>query len=74
MQSIVARERPEAKTDIADCRALDLGIAAYGECACRGPNDCPFAMPFGYAFLCHHPRLSEIMEHNPQALSGIDQG
>jgi hypothetical protein len=43
------------RTD-ADCRTLDLGIEGFVECLRAGPNSCKHAMPFGYAFLCRHPR------------------
>ena len=47
--------------DIVDCRAADIGVSGFGECLCEGPNNCAYALPFGYAFLCQHPHLSEIM-------------
>jgi len=40
-----------------DCRTLDLGIQGFAECLRQGPSGCQYAMPFGYAFLCSHPRL-----------------
>ncbi len=43
-----------------DCKTLDLGIADYAECLRAGPNDCRYALPFGYAFLCRHSRLSTL--------------
>ena len=47
---------------IKDCRVVDIGIDAYGECLQNGPCSCSYALPFGYAFLCQHPRVSEIIE------------
>ncbi len=53
----------ETTGDISRCRALDVGIKDFAECLCAGPNACQFALPFGYAFLCRHPRMSEILEN-----------
>ena len=56
---------PKSKplTRVENCRAVDIGISNFAECLLSGPNSCPYALPFGYCFLCHHPRLSEIIEH-----------
>ena len=48
--------------DISDCQADNVGIEGFGECRRNGPNACPYALPFGYAFLCRHPRLDEIVQ------------
>ena len=48
--------------EIEQCRALTVGISGFAECACGGPNSCAYALPFGYAFLCQHPRLEEIVK------------
>ena len=47
---------------IKDCQVVDIGIDMYGECLQNGPCSCSYAIPFGYAFLCQHPRVSEIIE------------
>ncbi len=47
--------------EIADCRAEDIGVSGFAECLCTGPNSCAYALPFGYAFLCQHPRIGEIV-------------
>ena len=48
---------------IDECRVIDVGIERFAECLCEGPNTCEYALPFGYAFLCQHPRLNEILEN-----------
>lgn len=48
--------------DISDCQADNVGIEGFAECRRNGPNACPYALPFGYAFLCQHPRIDEIMQ------------
>ncbi|MGE5251949.1 MAG: hypothetical protein ACM3QS_17225, partial [Bacteroidota bacterium] len=53
--------RLSAPRDIADCRASDIGMEEMGECLLSGPNSCKYALPFGYCFLCRHPRLREII-------------
>jgi hypothetical protein len=52
--------------EITGCRAASMGAQGFGECLCEGPNACPYALPFGYAFLCQHPRVKEIIEHTKQ--------
>jgi hypothetical protein len=47
-----------------NCQVLEVGIDGYAECLRTGPNSCAYALPFGYSFLCHHPRLNQIAEHS----------
>lgn len=49
------------------CRALEIGVENMAECLQKGPNSCSYAMPFGYCFLCKHPRLDEIIENTKKA-------
>jgi hypothetical protein len=37
------------------------------ECLKPGPCSCSYAVPFGYCFLCKHPRLNEILENTRKA-------
>ena len=53
--------------EIAECRAVEVGIEDFAECLCLGPNACEYALPFGYAFLCKHPRMNEILENTRKA-------
>lgn len=53
--------------EIAQCRAIEVGIVDFAECLCVGPNACKYALPFGYAFLCKHPRMNEILENTKKA-------
>lgn len=41
--------------DRAACATLDLGLDGFVECPNVGPNNCQFALPFGYGFLCREP-------------------
>ena len=54
-------------SEIKDCRATDIGIPNLGECLRSGPSSCSYALPFGYCFLCKHPRLNEILENTRKA-------
>jgi hypothetical protein len=51
------------KDNIDSCRAVEIDKNNIAECLLIGPNPCSFALPFGYCFLCQHPRLSEIIEN-----------
>jgi len=63
MTKTTTHQKTNPMPDIADCRAVDIGIAQFAECLCNGPNSCIYALPFGYCFLCRHPRLAEIIEN-----------
>ena len=47
-----------------DCCVYDIGLAGFAECQMSGPNLCPYAMPFGYSFLCQHPHVDKIIANN----------
>ena len=59
--------------EITHCRAVNIGVSGFAECLCEGPNNCAFALPFGYGFLCQHPRMSEIIENTEKEKHGISQ-
>ncbi len=59
-----------AIADVSECRANSIGIAGFAECLCTGPNACAHALPFGYAFLCRHPRIAEIVENTKKERQG----
>ena len=48
---------------IENCRVVDIGIGSFAECLKAGPATCSHALPFGYCFLCMHPRVDEIIEN-----------
>ena len=48
---------------IENCRAVEIGVEKFAECLQPGPSTCSHALPFGYCFLCGHPRLDEIIEN-----------
>lgn len=52
-----------------DCRVIDIGIGDFAECAQWGPVTCEHSIPFGYSFLCMHPRVKEMIENTKKVLS-----
>ena len=63
---IVTKDAERSVADvpaISECKAVAVGLENFAECLCVGPNACEYALPFGYAFLCQHPRLQEILEN-----------
>ncbi len=45
-----------------DCHVVNIGLDGFAECLDVGPKACPYALPFGYAFLCQHPQLAAMLE------------
>ena len=37
------------------CKAKDFGLDSYLECLESNPQDCKFALPFGYGYFCQCP-------------------
>jgi len=61
-QNIKAQKKPLGKLE--NCRVIETGIGDFAECAQWGPVNCAHALPFGYCFLCMHPRVDEIIENS----------
>jgi hypothetical protein len=63
--------KPKSERGIQNCRVVEIGVEKYAECLKQGPATCSYALPFGYCFLCSHPRLNEIIEntHKQHALA-----
>jgi hypothetical protein len=55
-------EKGSARLATDRCETLAIGIPGFEECLRQGPNACRYALPFGYGFLCRHPRLAEVSE------------
>jgi hypothetical protein len=58
-----AEVQPKSLRGIENCRVFEIGIGDFAECAQWGPVNCAHALPFGYCFLCMHPRVNEIIEN-----------
>ena len=63
-----AKTKKKSQRGIENCRAIEVGIGDFAECAQWGPVDCPHALPFGYCFLCMHPQVDEIIANSKKAL------
>ena len=65
--------KSNAKTlqGLENCRVVEIGVEGFAECVQQGPASCSHALPFGYCFLCMHPRLSEIIENTKQAQQSV---
>lgn len=59
-------DEPRTGAGIEECRAAHRVAGVFAECLCSGPNTCEYSIPFGYCFLCKHPRLEEILEHTAE--------
>lgn len=66
-------EKPKTKSlrGIQHCRVVEIGIANFAECVQQGPATCSHALPFGYCFLCMHPRLGDIIENTKKAQQAV---
>ena len=67
MTKVAVKTKPTSLRGIEKCRVVDLGISKFAECLQAGPSTCSYALPFGYCFLCKHPRLDEIIENTKKA-------
>ena len=56
---------------IENCQVVEIGIGGFAECVQQGPATCSHALPFGYCFLCTHPRLNEIIENTKRAQQAV---
>jgi hypothetical protein len=66
------KTRSKSMRGIENCRVVDIGIGSFAECLKAGPATCSHALPFGYCFLCMHPRVDEIIENTKkQAKMGV---
>ena len=62
-----AAVRTRSLRGIENCRVVEIGVGGFAECTKWGPVDCAHALPFGYCFLCLHPRVDEIIENSKKA-------
>jgi len=59
--------KTKSRRGIENCRVVEIGVEKFAECLKQGPCTCSYALPFGYCFLCKHPRLDEIIENSKKA-------
>lgn len=53
---------------IPNCRVVEIGVGDFAECTEWEAVNCAHALPFGYCFLCMHPRVNDIIENTKRAL------
>ena len=53
------------------CRVVEIGVDHFGECLEQGPQPCSYALPFGYCFLCTHPRVDEFIANTKKAQTAV---
>jgi hypothetical protein len=68
-QSVKTKSKPVH--GIENCRVIEIGIADFAECVQQGLVPCSHALPFGYCFLCMHPRVNDIIENTKRAQQAI---
>jgi hypothetical protein len=69
MNNPAVKVRTKTLGGIQNCRVLEIGVENLAECLQQGPSTCSYALPFGYCFLCKHPRLDEIIANTKKAQS-----
>jgi hypothetical protein len=50
-----------------NCQVQAVGVDHFAECPQQGPQPCAHALPFGYCFLCTHPKVDEMIENTRNA-------
>ena len=65
---MIPSERPDSPPtrvlpDMQFCRAADL-TSTFAECLVEKPATCPYAMSFGYSYLCRHPDRRAIIDNS----------
>jgi len=68
-QTEKAKTKPMGR--LANCRVVEVGVAGFAECVQQGPAPCSHAMPFGYCFLCMHPRVNDIIDNTKKAQQAV---
>lgn len=63
MAKTSANKKTNTRRGIEKCCCADIGISSMAECLQPGPCSCSYAIPFGYCFLCRHPRVNEIISN-----------
>jgi hypothetical protein len=71
MPKQTANKKSKTLGRLENCRVVEIGIAGFAECVQQGPAPCSHARPFGYCFLCNHPRLNDIIENTKRAQQAV---
>jgi len=65
------KRKSTSKRGIENCRVIELELGDFAECVQQGPAPCSHALPFGYCFLCMHPRVKDIIENTRKAQRAV---
>lgn len=65
------KTKNKSMRELENCRVVEIGVAGFAECVQQGPVPCSHALPFGYCFLCMHPRLDDIIENTKRAQQAV---
>jgi hypothetical protein len=71
MSKQAVNAKPKSLRGLENCRVVEIGIDGFAECVQQGPTPCDHALPFGYCFLCMHPRLNDIVENTKKAQAAV---
>ena len=66
-----SKSKSKSMRGLQNCRVVEIGMGNFAECVQQGPATCSHALPFGYCFLCMHPRVDEIIENTKKAQQAV---
>ena len=66
-----SKSKSKSMRGLQNCRVVEIGIGNFAECVQQGPATCSHALPFGYCFLCMHPRVDEIIQNTKKAQQAV---
>ena len=58
----------KAPKGVPNCRVVEIGVGNFAECTEWRAVNCSHALPFGYCFLCMHPRVEDMIENTKKSL------
>ena len=61
MQTEHLESRFRVLPDVKICRTESMGIDYFTKCLVEHPEECSFAMFFGYSFFCRHPDREKLI-------------
>jgi hypothetical protein len=60
--------KAKSRSQIPGCQVVAVGLGNLAECTEWRAVNCSHALPFGYCFLCMHPRVDEMIENTKKTL------
>ena len=68
MAKQTVKTKEKSAEGIKNCRVVAIGVGNFAECTEWRAINCSYALPFGYCFLCMHPRVDDMIENTKKAL------